>query len=205
REVPVEGLIRQAGGLDDVPHRGVDVARLAHDRERGVAEPAHLGGIGIATPRERAVCQGGLGRNNVLHFENAIPPFGAGQPLARRRSTMSGRCTWPVAAVRGSASTTATRRGCLYGASRPSQNVRIAAASGATVPGRATTTAVTISPHWGSGNPTTATSAIAGWDARTCSTSTGATVSPPVRMTSRARPTIDRHPSSSSAPRSPVW
>ena len=118
---------------------------------------------------------------------------------------MSGRCTWPVAAVRGSASTTATRRGCLYGASRPSQNVRIAAASGATVPGRATTTAVTISPHWGSGNPTTATSAIAGWDARTCSTSTGATVSPPVRMTSRARPTIDRYPSSSSAPRSPVW
>ena len=33
------------------------------------------------------------------------------------------RWTWPVAAVRGSASTTSTRRGCLNGASRPAQNV----------------------------------------------------------------------------------
>ena len=59
-------------------------------------------------------------------------------------------------------------------------------------PGCATTTAHTISPHFGSGMPTTATSRMLGCVASAASTSPGATVSPPVRMTSRARPTIDR-------------
>ena len=101
-----------------------------------------------------------LDRNNVLHSENTIPDSrtlaattfparfrcqllaartfpgnefaanaGAQAPVWRR-STMRVRWIWPVAAVRGRASTTARRRGCLKGASRPSQNARRASRSG---------------------------------------------------------------------------
>ena len=55
-------------------------------------------------------------------------------------------------------------------------------------PGCGTTTAHTISPHVSSGRPTTATSRTLGCVASAASTSPGATVSPPVRITSRARP-----------------
>ena len=72
------------------------------------------------------------------------------------------RWTWPVAAVRGRASTTARRRGCLKEARRPSQKVRERLEVGAGEPSSTTTTATTTSPHCGSGTPTTAISPTVG-------------------------------------------
>ena len=71
-------------------------------------------------------------RAHRRRFDSVRGLGGAG----RRRSTMRVRWTWPVAAVRGRASTTATRRGCLNGASRPSQKARSSSTSGASVPAR---------------------------------------------------------------------
>src|SRR5262249_37836045 len=161
----------------------VDVAALLHDGERGVDQPAHLPRVHLAALGEGPVGQRFLDRNSVLHNENTIPHTRRLQPPARMRSTISVRWTWPVAGVRGSASTTVTRRGCLGGARRPVQNSRSASTSGGGAPGRRTSTAVTISPHCASGRPTTATSVTSGWAASTCSTSTGAIVSPPLRIT----------------------
>src|SRR5262245_27603988 len=196
REVLIKRLIRQSGRMHDVADRWVDVARVAHDSERSVDESPHLARVGLPPPGEGLVGQLVLEaiarRNNVLHFENTIPAAGRNQPPARSRSAIRVRWTCPVAAVRGSASTTVTRRGCFDGASRPAQNSRSASTSGAAAPARTTTTAVTTSPHSASGRPMTATSPTSGCAASTCSTSTGAIVSPPLRITSRARPTIDR-------------
>ena len=72
------------------------------------------------------------------------------------------------------------------------------------MPGLSTTNAVTASPHSVSGSPSTATSPTAGCAAITSSTSFGMMLDAPERMTSFSRPTMDRRPSSSNAPMSPV-
>ena len=59
------------------------------------------------------------------------------------------------------------------------------------VAGRRTTKHVMTSPQSGSGTPATATSARAGCVCSTRSTSTGATDSPPVRIRSLDRPTME--------------
>ncbi len=82
----------------------------------------------------------------------SLPSDGSATGSVWRRSTIRVRWIWPVAAVRGRASTTARRRGCLNGARRPSQNARRASRSGASAPARTTTTAVTTSPHCEVGN-----------------------------------------------------
>ena len=79
-------------------------------------------------------------------------------------------------------------RGEAAGAERPERVERRARSA----PARTTTTAVTTSPHCGVGDADDRDLGDRrGARASTCSTSGGATVSPPVRITSRARPTID--------------
>ena len=94
---------------------------------------------------------------------------------ATMRSTSRVRWTWPVAGVRGSSSTSSSRRGCLNAGERARRSARAARRGRGRrrIPGGATTTAHTTSPHCGSGMPTTATSATAGCVASTASTSTG--------------------------------
>src|SRR6185369_7910912 len=67
-----------------------------------------------------------------------------------------------------------------------------------------TTYATGVSPQRSDGTPTTATSATAGWAASTLSTSAGYTFSPPVMIMSLTRSLMNRYPSSSSDPTSPV-
>ena len=67
-----------------------------------------------------------------------------------------------------------------------------------------TTTAVTCWPRRSSATPITATSRTAGCAARTSSTSSGCTFSPPETIMSSTRPSIQRSPSSSRCPVSPV-
>ena len=57
--------------------------------------------------------------------------------------------------------------------------------------GSSTTSAVTISPHFSSGMPMTATSVTASCDIRVSSTSIDETFSPPVMMTSFLRSAIE--------------
>ena len=73
------------------------------------------------------------------------------------------------------------------------------------VPAARTTSAFTVSPHFSSGMPMTATSATAAWENSTSSTSIDETFSPPEMITSFLRSEIVRYPSSSSSPPSPVW
>jgi NO-binding membrane sensor protein with MHYT domain len=77
--------------------------------------------------------------------------------------------SFPVA-FRGRESANTTDRGILYLASLPSRNPRM---SSAVTGERRTTTARPTSPHWSSGTPITAHSAIAGCWQSTCSTSAG--------------------------------
>ena len=78
-------------------------------------------------------------------------------------------------------------------------------ASVARAPSASTTSALTVSPHFSSGTPMTATSATAGWLKMRSSTSIDETFSAPVMITSFFRSEIVRWPSSSSWPPSPVW
>src|SRR5439155_8602146 len=57
----------------------------------------------------------------------------------------------------------------------------------------------------GVGHAEHAASAIPGWSRRQRSTSAGKTFSPPLLIISLRRPAMCRKPSSSNAPRSPVW
>ncbi len=68
-----------------------------------------------------------------------------------------------------------------------------------------TTIATTRCPRRSSGTPTTATSRTAGCRASTSSTSSGWMFSPPEMIMSSTRPSIQRSPSSSRWPVSPVW
>ena len=151
------------------------------------------------TPRS---CPSSPGFATITRYGTVLHGSSLGLRLALRSYALSQRsvrragcaATCPVAGVRGQLPpTTSRRRGRLKAASLPSQCARsVSRSSTAVEPWRSTTTAQTTSPHSASGTPTTATSAIDGWSASAASTSPGATVSPPVRSTSRARPTIDR-------------
>src|SRR5207302_7490073 len=164
-----------------------------------------LGAFGVAAHEGDDVEAGGAHGPNVGEAAEARADHGDAYAAHDSISTSRRRCTWLVGDVRGMASSTARRRGCLWAARRPSQWARrFSSVGGADVAPAETTTAQTTSPHSTSGSPTTATSATPGYDARAVSTSAGATVSPPVRMTSRARPTIERYPSASNSARSPV-
>ena len=152
REVAVEGLVGQPRVAHDVADPGVDAAGAAHDRERGVEQPC---GPRRRRPRaagqrprparveRRRLCP--RPRNGVLHSQNWIPVW--------RRSTSRVRWTWPVAGVRGSASTSLDPAGLLErrpGARRSGPAGRRARTARAR---RGTTTAQTTSPHCGSGTP----------------------------------------------------
>ena len=91
--------------------------------------------------------------------------------------------------VLGSSSTKTTRLGFLNPASR-SRAVPMISASVAVMPSRRTMTAVTFSPHFGSGSPTTAASATDGCVYSTSSTSREYTFSPPVMIMSFIRSTM---------------
>ena len=102
------------------------------------------------------------------------------------------RWIWPVAAVRGRASTIATRRGCLNagepaGAERAERLDGHAARAGARDDHRGHDLAPLHVGHADDRDLERRRDA----SPSTASTSGGATVSPPVRITSRARPTID--------------
>src|SRR5699024_7725417 len=73
----------------------------------------------------------------------------------------------------------------------------------AVAPAVVTTTAVTSSPHSGSGTPTTHTSATSAASARADSTAAGCTFTPPVTITSSIRPVTVSTPSAR-LPASPV-
>src|ERR1700677_4085686 len=98
--------------------------------------------------------------------------------------------------VSGSASTTTTRLGDC---TEPLRSLTAAwisavmasiAASSRAASARSTTTAVTASPHFSSGVPTTHTCAIAACSATTSSTSRGNTLKPPVTIMSLTRSTM---------------
>ena len=188
----------------------------AHDDERGVDQPPDLGRVlrpaARPPPGRRARVQStGTTFCTPEHYSDApgddpYHPTGVGgvdyATSARsssavsagwRRSTIRVRWIWPVAAVRGSASTTATRRGCLNGGepagAERAERVDV---------GRGARRARPRRPRSRS-RPTRRRARRPPRprrrrDARpsTASTSGGATVSPPVRITSRARPTIER-------------
>src|SRR6201993_2293196 len=67
-----------------------------------------------------------------------------------------------------------------------------------------TITATTFSPHFGSGNPTTAHWRTAGCSASACSTSVEYTFSPPVTIISLTRSTMYSRPAESLNPASPL-
>ena len=68
----------------------------------------------------------------------------------------------------------------------------MSSSSVASAPGASTTSAITISPHFSSGTPITATSATAGWLNRASSTSIDDTFSPPEMITSFLRSEMTR-------------
>src|SRR4051812_15014651 len=127
REVAVERLVREPRLLHDRPHLRGDAPGPPHHHERGVDQLPGLGRVdrppvGHGPVRDRVLHPG---RNNVLHSGNTIPirepawavwlpatgPRRFGHSVSgcwRRRSTMRVRWIWPVAAVRGRASTVAT-------------------------------------------------------------------------------------------------
>ena len=112
--------------------------------------------------------------------------------LRRAASRRSARRTLPES-VRGSASTSSNALGTLKPASRSTQCAR-SRAGFRPEPGRATTSAVTASPHSGCGREKTADSTTSGCSASTPSTSDGATFSPPVMITSPLRPVTTSRP-----------
>src|SRR6266436_5776058 len=111
-------------------------------------------------------------------------------------------CSLPVA-VRSSASRNSIAVGHLKWAMRPRVN-SIRSRSVACCPGRRTTRALMVSPHFSSGTPMTATSATAGCWKRQSSTSIDETFSPPVMMTSFFRSAMTVY-APSACPPSPVW
>jgi hypothetical protein len=76
---------------------------------------------------------------------------------------------------------------------------------GSCVSRASTTRALTVSPHFSSGTPMTATSATSGWEKRASSTSIDETFSPPLMMTSFLRSEIAQVALVVEVPPSPVW
>src|SRR5882672_350233 len=112
------------------------------------------------------------------------------------------RSILPIA-LRGSFSTTTTRRGHLY-AARRSRAKAMSSLSSSSAAFARTTYAMTSSPHASLGTPATATSSTAGWVSSTSSTSRGYTLKPPEMISSLSRPRIASDPSSPISPTSPV-
>src|SRR4051794_16112705 len=177
---------------------------LAHVREAGLPEPeinVKVEGLEVDFRLGRRVFEvDGAGherpRPHAEDEQRDAPLRAAGYDVVRV-STSSRRSSFP-AALRGSASTTEIDLGTLNAGSRSRQNAR----RSSTGP-RATTNALTASPHSASGRPKTPASTTAGCSSSTASTSVGATFSPPVTIMSDLRPTtISRAPSM--RPRSPV-
>ncbi len=77
--------------------------------------------------------------------------------------------------VLGMSSRISTRRGYLYAAMRSRQNA-MSSSSVALLPGRRLTNALTVSPRYSSGTPTTAASRTASCSYKTSSTSRGHTL-----------------------------
>src|SRR5262249_23564872 len=126
-------------------------------------------------------------------------------PRRRSCSRSSTRRILPLT-VLGRPATNSMARGYLYGAVTRftcSCSARVSSSPGAW-PGRRTTNAFTISPRTGSGLATTADSSTAGCSRSALSTSKGPIRYPAEMMTSSARPTNQRYPSSSRWARSPV-
>ena len=92
----------------------------------------------------------------------------------RSRSTSSARWTWPVAAVRGRASTSSSRRGCLNPARRPAQWLCSASSVGCAPAARDDHRAHDLAPGR-VGQPDDRDLGDRGWSASTASTSAGAT------------------------------
>ena len=112
------------------------------------------------------------------------------------------RRTFPISDF-GSSSTMKTRRGTLYGVRMPRANSRIDSTSTSCAPST-TIAATTSSPECSLGRPITAASVTRGCCRSAFSTSVGATLKPPVMMSSLIRSTIRTKPASSTVTMSPV-
>src|SRR3954468_1094928 len=110
----------------------------------------------------------GVGHSLLLVVGGVVPP------RQRPWSRSSRRRIFPVA-VFGTSSMISTWRGYLYAAIRSLQKA-ISSSAPADSPSFSETNALTVSPRYSSGTPTTAASRTAGWPESTSSTSRGQTL-----------------------------
>ena len=179
-----------AGGVGPQPDDDVNARVLQVERVgvalRAVADHGHglaLERREVGSPRNRRLAVSAIGREGISRAQ-----------LPRR--------SFPCE-LRGSSREELIRFGTLWGARRSRQNSR-SSSSPRRRPRRARRPRRRHCCHSGSSTPVAAASATAGCASSACSTCSGETFSPPVTMTSSARPSTCRCPSSSMRPRSPV-
>src|SRR5262249_43735171 len=177
------GVGAGAAGVLPGVHVGEPLARL----DRPVAGPGHQ------SPAWWPRCPAAPAPAGPAPWASGWPvgwlsPWPPGPVAARVRSRL--RSTLPTL-VSGMASSTCTSRGYLVAARRVLAWATRSAGAAA-VPGRSATYATTSSPSRGSGRPTTAAIATAGWASSTSSTSRGNTLKPPRMIRSFFRSTTYR-------------
>ena len=125
--------------------------------------------------------------------------------LVRPGATAPARAAGPCPPRCGAARRAARTAPAPCTGARCSRHSAARASASTVAPSRGTTNAHGTSPRRSSGMPATAHSATSGDRRITSATSSGKTLRPPRLIMSDTRPSIQRKPSSSMRPRSPVW